>query len=77
MNTIVTNLSNGIHATVIELRGGPGMQNQLRSIGIREGKNITVVTIHPFSGPVVVKLDGKMVTLGRGLASRIIVEVPG
>ena len=44
-------------------------------MGIIEGKNISIVTLHPFKGPVVVRLDGKMITLGRGFASRIVVEL--
>jgi succinyl-CoA synthetase beta subunit len=43
--------------------------------GIIEGKKIGIVTLHPFRGPVVIRVEGKMVTLGRGLANRIIVEL--
>ena len=75
MNMVLTELQEDVSAKVIELQGGLGLQNQLRSIGIREGKIISLVTIHPFKGPVVVKVDGEMITLGRGLASRIVVEM--
>jgi ferrous iron transport protein A len=74
-STLITNLRKGASANIIELQGGRVFQNQLRSMGIIEGKKITIVTLHPFRGPVVIRLDGKMVTLGRGLASRIIVEM--
>jgi len=70
----VTELQEDKTAKVIEIQGGHVIQNQLRSIGIREGKEIFVVTLHPFKGPVVVRVDGKMISLGRGLASRILVE---
>jgi Fe2+ transport system protein FeoA len=43
-------------------------------MGIMEGKTIRVVTLYPFGGPVVIEVDGKMTTLGRGIASRIIVD---
>lgn len=75
MTMVVTDLQEDVSAKVIELHGGIGLQNQLRSIGIREGKIISLVTIHPFKGPVVIKVDGEMITLGRGLASRIVVEI--
>ncbi|MFH0966691.1 MAG: FeoA family protein [Methanobacteriota archaeon] len=75
MNTIVTNLQEGVIAKIIGLEGGLGFQNQLRSMGIIEGKTISIVTLHPFRGPVVVRLEGKMITLGRGLATRIMVEL--
>jgi len=74
MKTLLTNLQNYSSARIIEISGGSGLQNQLRSIGILEGKIISIVTIHPFRGPVVVKVDETVVTLGRGLASRIVVE---
>jgi ferrous iron transport protein A len=71
----VLELEEGKTAKIIGIQGGHGMQNQLRSIGILEGKDIVVVTHHPFKGPVVVKIDRKMISLGRGLASRIMVEM--
>jgi len=71
----VMELEEGITAKIIEIQGGHGMQNQLRSIGILEGKDIAVVTHHPFQGPIVVKVDQKMISLGRGLACRIMVEM--
>lgn len=71
----VLELEEGKTAKIIGIQGGHGMQNQLRSIGILEGKDIAVVTHHPFKGPVVVKIDRKMISLGRGLASRIMVEM--
>jgi ferrous iron transport protein A len=70
----ISDLQEGVTATVRELRGGLGFQKQLRTMGIREGKTIRIVTRHPFWGPVVVEVDGKMTTLGRGIAGRILVE---
>ena len=48
----VMELEEGKTAKIIEIQGGHGMQNQLRSIGILEGKDIAVVTHHPFQGPI-------------------------
>ncbi|MBN1166139.1 MAG: ferrous iron transport protein A [Methanospirillaceae archaeon] len=75
MNAFITELEKGVSGKIIGLQGGCGFVNQLRSMGIREGKIISIVTIHPFRGPVVVRLDGKLITLGRGFANRIIVEL--
>ncbi len=71
----VMDLEEGKTAKIVEILGGCGVQNQLRSIGILEGKDIAVVTHHPFKGPVVVMVDGKMISLGRGLACRIMVDL--
>ncbi|WAC05541.1 MAG: FeoA family protein [Methanoregula sp.] len=70
----ICDLQEGVTATVRELQGGLVFQRQMRTMGIREEKTIRIVTRHPFGGPVVVEIDGKMTTLGHGIASRILVE---
>jgi len=74
METPITNIKEGKKATIIRLIGGHGFQRRLRTMGIREGKVITVVTGQPFGGPLVVEVDGRSTTVGRGMAQRIIVE---
>jgi ferrous iron transport protein A len=44
-------------------------------MGIREGKRLKVVAIHPFAGPLVLDIDGREITLGRSIARRIMVKV--
>jgi ferrous iron transport protein A len=43
-------------------------------MGIREGKKLKVVAIHPFAGPMVLDIDGRQITLGRSIAQRIMVR---
>ncbi len=62
-------------AKIIRLDGGYGLQNRLRVMGIREGQVIKVVSKQPLRGPLTVTVDGCQITLGRGMAQRIIVEV--
>jgi ferrous iron transport protein A len=69
----ITQLKQGETATVAALHGGHAMQQRLRSVGINEGKKVRVVANHPFSGPLVVQAGGRQITLGRGMARRIIV----
>lgn len=75
MVTSIMEIGEGKTGKVIEIQGGCGIQHQLRSIGIREGKEITVVTLHPFKGPIVISVDENMVSLGRGIARHILVEI--
>jgi len=75
MNSLLINLQEGVSAKITELQGGHGFKNQLRSMGLLEGKTISIVTYHPFKGPIVIRVEGKMITLGRGFASRIMVEI--
>ena len=75
VETPLTKLEEGKEATIVKLAGGYTFQRKLRTIGIREGKIITVVTKHPFGGPVVVEIEGKKTTIGRGMVQRILVEI--
>jgi len=61
-------------AIITELEGGRGFKQNLRTMNIREGKEITVITREPAGGPLVVKVDNTTVTIGRGMASKIILE---
>ena len=61
---------------IVRLEGGQGFQRKLRTIGIREGKRIKILT-RMFRGPVVVEVDGRSTTIGRGMAGKIVVDVHG
>jgi len=52
-----------------------GMAKKFESIGIRKGRRIRKIACQPFGGPVVVEVDGSKISLGRGIASKIEVEV--
>ena len=52
--------------------GGHGLQNNIRSMGIREGKVLRVVTRQPLRGPIVVEIDGMRIAIGRGMAKKIL-----
>jgi len=44
-------------------------------MGIRRGSRVRKITCHPFGGPVVIELNGAKISLGRGIAAKIEVEV--
>lgn len=44
-------------------------------MGIRNGKEIKVVSKQPFRGPLTVEVCGCQMTLGRGMARKIMVDV--
>lgn len=75
MEIPLTQLKTGQKAEILRLEGGLGFQKNVRSRGIREGKILEVVTRHPFSGPIVIEIDGRETAIGRGMARRIVVEV--
>ena len=78
---IMENISNTLtqlqprkKAKIVDIEGGNGFQRKMRVMGIREGQIIMIISKQPFHGPLTIKLCGTHMTLGRGIASKIIVE---
>lgn len=61
-------------ARITGLARGHEFQSKMRSLGIREGKTVRLLSRHPFRGPLVIEIDGRATTIGRGMAQNIIVE---
>ncbi|MDM7911709.1 MAG: FeoA family protein [Methanotrichaceae archaeon] len=55
--------------------GGFSWEKKFESLGIRKGRRMRKIACQPFGGPVVVEVDGSKISLGRGIASKIEVEV--
>ena len=48
--------------------------HRLLTMGLIEGKEITIKTAQPFKGPYVIRLNGTELTIGRGLFEKIVFE---
>ena len=70
----LTNLTPKQKAKIINLEGGHGFQRKLRIMGIREGQTIMIISKQPFKGPLTITIGNYQMTLGRGMANKIIVE---
>ncbi len=73
-NGSLTNLPYNREAKIIKFTGGYRLHHKLRVIGIREGRIIKIITKQPLHGPLTVAVNGKQVTIGRGMSEKIIVE---
>ena len=51
------------------------LRNKVAGMGIRVGKKLKMATRQPIKGPVVVAVDEATISLGLGIADKIIVEV--
>ena len=51
------------------------LRAQIAGMGIREGKDVEMMTKQPIKGPVVVNVDRNNTSIGLGLANKIMVEV--
>jgi ferrous iron transport protein A len=75
-NTIIplSTLHQNQKAKIVRLEGGHGFQRKLRVMGVREGQIIMIITRQPFRGPFTIQTNGCQMTLGRGMAQKILVE---
>ena len=61
-------------AKVIDIQGGVGIRQRLSRMGIHPGDIITILRYGALGGPILIEIHGSQVALGRGIASRVIVE---
>ena len=74
MEISLIDLRNGKKARIKRFEGGSTLQTRLAYLNIRVGKEIKMVAMQPFRGPVVIEVGGRRVTLGRGIAEKIFIE---
>ncbi len=60
---------------VKRLSGGPGFVRRLQSMGIREGKAVKKISNQFWRGPVTIEIDSRQFSIGRGMSTKIRVEV--
>ena len=76
MNQLPLNkLKKGMKGNIISINGGRGLVNKLNAMGVRIGKKITIISDSFIGGPVTVQIDNTKISIGHGMASKIIVEV--
>ena len=62
-------------AKIQQIKGGHGLIQKLQVMGIRTGQIITLSSKQPLRGPITIKINDRELTLGRGMAKKIMVEV--
>jgi methylmalonyl-CoA/ethylmalonyl-CoA epimerase len=70
----LTSLEFGERGIIREIQGGCRMQKRLLALGIFPGKEIVKLNAMAISGPVIIRINGCEIALGRGMAKRILVE---
>jgi ferrous iron transport protein A len=61
-------------AKVIDIQGGQRMRQRLGEMGIHPGDIVTILRYGALRGPILIEIHGSQVALGRGIASKILVE---
>ncbi len=70
---LLSEMTVGATATIHLIRGGRTMNSRLASFGFTPGASVNM-TQNFGTGPLIVTVRGMRVALGRGEASRIVVE---
>lgn len=71
----LTQLPQGQSARVMSIEDGRGFKQKLQNLGIREGAVVKKESGVFTFGPIIVKAGSTQIALGRGMASRVIVEL--
>jgi len=74
VQTSLIDIEDGATAIIISITGGKMITKRLADLGLKSGTQIKVIRRTWFSGPVQIEVCGSRLVLGRGLASKIIVE---
>lgn len=74
-NISLIELQDGETGTIVSVQGGKHLIKRLADLGIITGTEITVLRKSLFSGPVQVEVAGSKLIFGRGMASKIFVEL--
>ena len=67
-------LNNGEIGRIIQILGGHGLRRRLNTLGVREEQIIKVISKQPLRGPLTIAIGNCQMTIGRGMAYKIIVE---
>ena len=67
-------ISSGKCARVLGFYGSRGLEFKMLQLGLRLGDKICVLRHAPLGGPFLIETNGRVMALGRRIASRIIVE---
>ncbi|MEA1995621.1 MAG: FeoA family protein [Campylobacterota bacterium] len=73
MQKKLSEMSYGEEGTVTNINSD--LKERIAGMGIRVGKKLKMITKQPIKGPVVVIVDEASISLGLGIANKIIIEV--
>jgi len=65
---------NGREVRIVEIKGGWGIRQRLNQMGINTGDVIFVKRSGIMGGPILIRVHGTEVALGRGMAKKVIVS---
>ena len=73
----LSQMKDGQQAIVSDVEGGRGLVEKLTAMGIRPGKRVTRFCSMYMHGPITIRIDNVQLSLGRGIADKILVIPDG
>ena len=73
METNLNNISPGCYAEILGINGGESIRNKVLSMGLLPGKTVQVISKQK-KGPVIIKINGTRLVIGRGMSEKIYVS---
>ena len=70
----LTALGPGQTGVVVDVRGGHGLRRRLCAMGLVPGAWLTVASGVGGGGPIIIEILGTRLALGRGMASKVLVQ---
>ncbi len=70
----ITDAKEGQKVTVVSILGGQMAVKRLSDLGLTPQTEIKIVKKIPYRGPIEIEVRGSNIVVGRGLASKILVE---
>ena len=72
---VLLDASTGMKVRIVKIKGGKGLGNKCRQLGLCPGNYVQILRQAPFEGPLLIDVEGREVALGIGVAAKIFVEV--
>jgi DtxR family Mn-dependent transcriptional regulator len=73
--TALSDLKEGQSGKISFIRGGHNVLQRLLDMGLTPSARITLLKSAPFEGPIQILVRGSKLALGRGIASKVFVEI--
>ena len=74
MISSILELEVGMKGKILEIRGGRNVKQRLTDLGLTVGTEIILLDKSPFTGPILLLVRGSRLAIGRGIATKIIVQ---
>jgi len=71
----LSELKDGQSGKISFIRGGHNVLQRLLDMGLTPSTKITLMKAAPFEGPIQISVRGSKLALGRGIASKVFVEI--